>query len=226
MSDQNKNTILKWIKQLFSKGNEDDQSNKRLSPQYVLILLSIGVLLMVFGNFFRTTPSGNESEAVISAFNESNQEDAPAFGGKNDGEPTTITEYEDRYENQLREALQDVSGISDVTIVVNVDATEEKVLQKNIITQSQTTDETDREGGKREVKDKSLEEQTVVVRKGDQESPIVVKTEKPEVTGVLVVAAGAENIQVKKWIVEAVTRSLDVPPHRVSVLPKKTKGDE
>lgn len=61
----------------------------------------------------------------------------------------------------------------------------------------------------------------VIVRSGDQEKPVVVKTEKPKIRGILVVAKGADNIEVKKWIIEAVTRSLDVPSHRVAVLPKK-----
>ena len=54
-----------------------------------------------------------------------------------------------------------------------------------------------------------------------KEGPIISETKKPSVRGVLVVAKGAENIQIKKWIIEAVTRSLDVPSHRVSVMPKK-----
>jgi stage III sporulation protein AG len=37
----------------------------------------------------------------------------------------------------------------------------------------------------------------------------------------LVVAKGADNLQIKKWIVEAVTRVLNVPSYRVAVLPKK-----
>ena len=50
---------------------------------------------------------------------------------------------------------------------------------------------------------------------------LFLQTKKPEIRGVLVVAKGAENIQVKKWIIEAVTRALDVPSHRVAVMPKK-----
>ena len=91
--------------------------------------------------------------------------------------------------------------------------------------QTQLTDETDREGGKRKVEDQSTDEQLVIIQNGEKEVPIVVETKKPAIRGVLVVAKGADNIQVKKWIVEAVTRSLDVPSHRVSVLPKKTKGE-
>ena len=33
--------------------------------------------------------------------------------------------------NQLKEALDAIVGVSDVTVVVNVDSTEKKVLEKN-----------------------------------------------------------------------------------------------
>ena len=93
--------------------------------------------------------------------------------------------------------------------------------ERNKVTQEQTTEETDREGGKRTVTDSSRDEQIVIVRNGEKEVPIVQMTEKPEVRGVLVVAKGADNITVKKWIIEAVTRVLDIPSHKVAVMPKK-----
>ncbi len=64
------------------------------------------------------------------------------------------------------------------------------------------------------------DEQLVIIRNGDKEVPIVIETKKPEIRGVVVVAQGAENIEVKKWIIEAVTRALGVPSHRVAVMPK------
>ncbi len=65
---------------------------------------------------------------------------------------------------------------------------------------SQTTGETDKTGGKREVEDESLDEKTVIIREGDKETPVVLRTEKPKVRGVLVVAKGVDNIQVKAMV--------------------------
>jgi stage III sporulation protein AG len=112
-------------------------------------------------------------------------------------------------------------GVDDVMVMVNIDSTDKKVLEKNTVTKSQTTEEKDNEGGERKVQDTSTDEQLVIIREGEKEVPIVVEYQKPAIRGVLVVAKGAENIQVKKWIIEAVTRALDVPSHRVSVMPKK-----
>ena len=45
-------------------------------------------------------------------------------------------------------------------------------------------------------------------RWGKGSHQLFLKQRKPEIKGVLVVAGGAENMQVKKWIIEAVTRAL------------------
>ncbi|KHF31104.1 hypothetical protein LR68_00052 [Anoxybacillus sp. BCO1] len=95
------------------------------------------------------------------------------------------------------------------------------VLEKNVTVQKKRTMEEDKEGGKRQIEDESTDEKIVIVRKGDGETPLVLQTKKPDIRGVLVVAKGADQVQVKKWIVEAVTRTLNVPSHRVAVLPKK-----
>jgi stage III sporulation protein AG len=147
--------------------------------------------------------------------------DVPTFGQKGSDNKSIIDKYEKEYEQQLKEALESVAGVKDVTIEINLDSSEEKILDKNTVKRSQSTDETDKEGGKRKVEDESSDEKTVTVRQGDKEAPIVLREDKPKVRGVLVVAKGVDNLQVKQMVIEAVTRMLEVPSHRVSVLPKK-----
>ncbi|EIJ78820.1 stage III sporulation protein AG [Bacillus methanolicus PB1] len=214
---------LTWLKNLFLK---EGQSEKKPGKyHYLLLVILFGAAIMLISNLLY---SGNASTSDMQVFNnkETNEtEDVPAFGQKKSEEKSLMQHYEEAYETQLKEALEGILGVDDVTVVVNVDATEKQVLEKNFVTQSQTTTETDREGGTRKVEDASKDEQLVIIRNGEKEIPIVVETKKPEIRGVLVVAKGADNIQIKKWIIEAVTRVLDVPSHRVAVMPKKTKGD-
>ncbi|WP_174734174.1 stage III sporulation protein AG [Mesobacillus harenae] len=213
---------ITWLKNKFTNESPDGKKNGKY--QYFLIVILFGVAIMFISNMFgQDERPDNELPVFDSA--SSQDEEVPAFGQKKSTENNMISDYEDAYEAQLKEALEGIVGVNDVTIVVNVDATEKRVLEKNTSTQTQSTDEIDREGGKRKVDDSSKDEQLVIVRNGEKEVPIVLETKKPAIRGVLVVAKGADNIQVKKWIIEAVTRSLDVPSHKVSVLPKKTKGD-
>jgi len=207
-----------WLKKVLKiEGNSEKKPGKY---QYMIVVLCIGAAFMLVGNIvFKKNPSS--ADIPVTASDKVDAEDVPAFGLNKSSGNKAVSEYEEKYENQLKKALQQMLGVNDVTVVVNIDSTDKKVLEKNRVSKSQTTEETDREGGERKVQDASTDEQLVIIRDGEKEVPIVVETKKPEIRGVLVVAKGAENIQVKKWIVEAVTRALDVPSHRVAVMPKK-----
>jgi stage III sporulation protein AG len=207
------------FKHLFAKSNEETTKKKVTPFSYVIVILLLGIAFMLVGNLFGGNKQTNTETMPVYQNNEPNAQSV--FGQKRNTKAKTIAEYEERYEEQLKNALEAMAGVEDVTVIVNVDATEMKVLEKNRTTQQKTTDETDREGGKRKVEDHSTNEEVVIIRQGEEETPIVLTTKKPEIRGVLVVAKGADNIQIKKWIVEAVTRVLHVPSHRVAVMPKK-----
>ncbi len=213
------------IKQWLSKDSEHrpTEKKKNMKLQYFLILLLFGVAFMLISDLW----SSNEDQtlqvaSVESSENQSNQdEDVPTFGSNKSDINEGMRVYENQYENQLKEALDQIVGVSEVTVVVNVESTEAKIFEKNHSTQKQTTNETDTEGGKRKIEDQTTDEQIVITQDGEKEVPVISQTNKPKVSGVLVVAKGADNIQIKKWIIEAVTRALDVPSHRVAVMPKK-----
>ncbi|PLS01705.1 stage III sporulation protein AG [Neobacillus cucumis] len=214
----NKPGPLSWLKKLIKP--EDKGEKKPGKYQYMLLVLCIGAAFMLVGNIVFKDHTGSQAQPA-STNNKVASEDVPTFGIKKSSENKVIAEYEEKYENQMKKALEEMLGVDDVTVVVTIDSTDKKVLEKNKVTKSQTTDETDREGGQRKVVDSSTDEQLVIVRNGEKEVPIVVETKKPDIRGVLVVAKGADNIEVKKWIKEAVTRALGVPSHRVAVMPKK-----
>lgn len=219
--DENKDK--QWLKKLFAKKG-DGKKKKATTLHYFAMVLCVGVSLMILGSFF----SSSEEERVQPVFKSENNEesaDTPAFGQGRSAEPYSMEDYEIRYENQLKEAIDEIIGVSDATVMINLAETENRVYEKNVSTKRQQTDETDREGGTRKVDDATRDEQVVVLRSGDKEEPLLIRKEKPQIRGVLVVAEGVENIQVKSMVVEAVSRVLDVPAHRVSVLPKKSKEE-
>ncbi|VEF47834.1 mutants block sporulation after engulfment [Bacillus freudenreichii] len=219
-----KNGPLDWLKNLWSEGNKADPSRKKNNKlYYVLILVLVGAALMIISDLWKTGEEKNATTALKEM--EAGTDEAEAFGRKKDLNEDGMKALENQYENQLKEALEQIVGVHDVTVVVNVEATAKTVLEKNLTLKNQTTVEEDKEGGTRKIEDQSTEDQLVLIKEGDKEVPIVLETRKPEVKGVLVVAGGAENIQIKKWIVESVTRGLDVPSHKVAVMPKKSKGD-
>ncbi|MEH7251563.1 stage III sporulation protein AG [Neobacillus niacini] len=215
---ENNKGPFSWLKNMVSKGENTDK--KAGKYQYMILVLCIGAAFMIVGNvLFSDKSTPIESQAVNSS--QGKTEEVETFGLKKDSNNKTIASYEESFEKELTKALEEMLGVDNVTVVVNIDSTDKKVLEKNTVTKSQTTEEKDNEGGERKVQETSTDQQVVIIRDGEKEVPIIVGEVKPDIRGVLVVAKGAENIQVKKWIIEAVTRSLGVPSHRVAVMPKK-----
>ncbi|MDQ0231927.1 stage III sporulation protein AG [Metabacillus malikii] len=220
MSNKDKDSLLHKLKSLLGQSSDSKKPSKY---QYFLVVFVLGVAIMIVSNLFTTNESTKE---VLPVSTTENDDSAEVFKQTQTNSNTSISDYEEEYENQLKEVLETISGVGDVSVVVNVDSTGQKVVEKNNVTQSQLTKETDRDGGKREVEDQSHDEQVVVIQDGEKEAPIVIQTKKPEIRGVLIVAAGADNIHIKKTIIDSVTRALGVPSHRVAVASKKMKEDE
>lgn len=185
----------------------------------MLILALVGLMLLLVGKVF--SPSDEEPPQQLAQQLESESEEtAKPVRSEENATTSNIAELEDSYKKDLESMLNNIKGVSEAEVMVNLESTNIKVYEKNLIYGQQTTDESDKNGGTRKVQDSTEEAQTVLVRQGEGEVPLLIQTKKPEVRGVFVVAKGADHASVKKWIVESTSRVLDVPTHRVSVMPK------
>lgn len=208
--------MKKLFEKLFQPGEGKDGRKTGNKAGYVIILGLIGLALILLSNIFSYGKEENPEQMHIQPTEKSETSEETSMTNMND-----VAELEKSYKQQLEDMLNKIQGVSEAEVMVNLASTNVHIYEKNLITGSQSTEESDRNGGTRTVQDSTEETQVVFVRQGDREVPITVKTERPEVSGVFVVAKGADHATVKKWIVEAISRVLDVPTHRVSVLPKK-----
>ncbi|MBM7650437.1 stage III sporulation protein AG [Bacillus ectoiniformans] len=215
MSDRKKK--LDWLQSWFpsKKNNEGGASNK---TKWLVIAAAFGIMFMLISDVME------KNEPLDSEFSEA-ADNVETFGLQKKPEAKPEKDYESMYEQELKSALEEMAGVSNVTVVVNIEASEKKVFERNVTVKSQQTGETDQKGGERTIADQTKEEELVIVKGGNGDAPVVQEVKKPKIRGVLVVAEGVENVRVKRWVIEAVTRGLDVPSHRVAVMPKKSKGD-
>jgi stage III sporulation protein AG len=208
---------LSWLKNLL---NADGRSDKKTSKYRLMFLvLCIGAACMLAGNIlFKTNSSVNA--VLTSNSKSSNSNDVSALGLNKSSVNHSILDEEKQYEDELKSSIEDMLGVTEVRVLVELDSSDQQILETNKSSQTQTTEESDKSGGHRTIQSTSTNEQAVI-NSGNNQRPIVVQTKKPIIRGVLVVAKGAENIEVKKSIVDAVTRALDVPSFRVAVEPRK-----
>lgn len=185
---------------------------------YLIIIALIGLLLLILAK-----PFSNEPDEAVPKFDLNQSNDKPVSKETTTDEGilvSSVEELEDNYEKELQELLNKIKGVSEAEVMINLDSTNVKVYERNLIIGQQTTDESDKNGGIRKVEDSTEETQVVLVRQGEKDVPLLVQTKKPIVRGVFIVADGVDHATVKMWVLEATARVLDVPPHRVSVMPK------
>jgi len=209
--------MKKWLQHLF-KREPGQKLSKRV--RYTISIGLLGVGLLIIANLFSSSPDSS-LELDKGPSNAISEEEQTVMSESARGKPKEVQELEDSYEEELVNMLDKIQGISQVEVMVNLDSTNMQVYEKNLVSGKQTTDETDTNGGARVIEDNTEETQTVLVRQGDQEVPLLVHTKKPRVRGVFIIAKGAEKAEARKWVIESVSRVLDVPSHRVSVIPKK-----
>lgn len=137
--------FFRWLQSFIKPSTEKQESEKKLSKyHYAVVILILGVGFMLVSNIFSNSSSAPDELAV---FNQQNNENEPAFSQKDKEMSDILEDIENHYQTRLKEVLQTAVGIDEVEIMINLDATETKIYEKNTTTQTQTTDETDREGG-------------------------------------------------------------------------------
>jgi stage III sporulation protein AG len=196
-----------------------DENGKPSFLSYVILLGLIGLLIIIISNALQKDQPKNQLQN-LSFTTELKQKETGTNTVSEDEKLAVIEELERKYEEELKGMLEKLQGVSEVDIMVNLDATSLKIYEKNTIDSQQTTNETDQNGGERRIEEFSEERQTVLIRNGNVESPLLVQIKKPDVAGVMVVAKGLESIERQKMVIEAVSRVLDVPTHRVTANPK------
>lgn len=209
---------LTWLEQGIGGG---PNGFKRVQTFRWLMLVGLtGVAFMIL-NSFVTVEKMQPDDERVSPFSEHNSS-LEVIGSHEDQKTSQFRTYESSYENQLKEIIQNIVGvIGEVDVMVTIESTEELVVYRDEDRTHQTTHETDKEQATRQITEISETGKIVLLEVSGDQQPIVIKTIKPKIRGVVVVAAGVENLQVKQLILDTVSKGLEVPVHRISVVPRK-----
>lgn len=192
---------------------------KTINPKLMIILL-VGIALMLISNFYSNkNPSVETFATQKNNTKKSEQVSSDVITTSDDKSiDASKSALERSYEKELQQALEQMSGVSNVTVIVKLSSSERVVYEKNNSMTKKQTEETDKNNGKRNIDETSNENKVVVIKDGTKDIPLVIEKDMPEVIGVLIVAKGVERVSIKSKVIEAVTRVLSVPSHKVAVM--------
>ena len=175
----------------------------------LLMVIAIGILVMSFSDFGFNTQD-NEIHTFDSSSNEVDQNSS-----------TSLTEIEKHMEARLTNILSQIEGVGQVAINIFLESSMEYEYAVNINNDQTVVSEQAQDGSTRTTNDTREEAQVVMKSLSQgQNEPVVIKEMRPEVAGVMVVAEGANDILIREKISQGVQTVLNIPAHRVTVLPK------
>lgn len=187
-------------------------SIKEIGPARLVMLLMAGILLLIlsFPNMLSTKNSTKDSERK----NVSERNSNLSAKAEEDGDGYTA-----QLEERLKKVLSKVEGIGNVEVMITLKSSKEKVILKDNPYTEESMKEVDGEGGNRDSSSIKKEDTTVLVDSGNGESlPYIIQELEPVVEGIVVIAEGGDNLDIKKEIMEAAQVLFNVPAHKVKVM--------
>ena len=127
---------------------------------------------------------------------------------------TTSNNYETDMENKVEKLLENINGISKVSVVISFKSGSEKILQRR----SRIGDATIQKNENRDNINASSKKSTVIFSGNNGEEPYIVKELYPKVEGIAITAKGISDEKKKGQIINMLSALFDVPIHKISVL--------
>lgn len=168
---------------------------------YILLTALLGIFLVVWSNTNLTTTQRSVEMPI-----------------KEREEEISIWSLEER----LASNLSQMAGVGEVRVQIYYSSSSRYVFGKDERVQEKMTLEEDSQGGNKQSREEGRDYSVVVMRDGSGGEVALIKEEfKPMITGVLIVAQGAGEVQIKNQIIRSVSTLLDLPLHRIEVVSGK-----
>ncbi len=184
---------MKFFKELFRN------KEKKTVLNFITMLL-IGVVLIITSNTF-LKKNNREEEKVSSEI-----------------EITKIeSDFTSKLEKKLKNALASVEGVGEAEVVITLENEGEIVVaEDNSIDKSEISEG---DGGEKRKTNNIKEENKKILLESNK--PLILKQIQPKIKGVLIIARGGGNPEVKSSIIKAIQALLNIESHKIEVLKMK-----
>jgi stage III sporulation protein AG len=204
--------IAEHIKSILKSGDEKNKSHSSKKSDKLLgnliLMILVAVVIVLASSFFKT------SSSTSIAFEEAEKNNI-----RKEDNFSELNNYESQLENKLKNTLEGIEGVGKVQLMIYFESSEESIPALNINDSKSLTEENDTSGGKRNTTQENNGRTVVMSNNGNANEPLIVKKYKPTITGVCVVAEGANERVTQLRIRQAVINLFNLPENKVNVYP-------
>lgn len=180
------------------------RGNKK-NIQDLTSLLIIGLIIVLTFNFFM--PPTSTSPGYIEV--KQNKEEVK----------TAAVGYEEKMKQELTDVLTQIDGAGKVKVMLYFESGTEAIPAYSQSVSSKVTEENDGNGGKRVTNENNNSNTIVTTSENNGSKPFILKELKPRISGVIVIAEGASNPDVKYKLYEAVKTVFNLQQYKINIYP-------
>lgn len=192
-------------------GNSEEQGNNKRKIENLVFLVIILIITVVIINYVWSGDKSSNKKVTNSA--------GKQLATTNNNQTLTSNQNSnsDSLEEKLEDILSKIEGVGNVKVFINYSESSETVAMYNENSKTSTTEETDKSGGTRKVEQTDLQKEVIYQEQNGTKTPIVQKTVEPKIEGAIITAKGADNINVKTSIIQAVEAATGLATHKIQV---------
>lgn len=202
--DKINNFKLKFFKK--TEGN-----NKKNIENLIVFLVLLIITIIAINAIW-----GDKKEEVKQNYNTSSYKQLAEISDNSiSSNNQQLAEY--NLEQRLKDILSKIAGVGKVEVLVTYSETSQVVAMYNETYTSSNTEETDTNGGTRKIEETDTNKEIIFDDKDGEKSPITEKIVMPKIEGAIITAEGAENVNVKTNIIQAVSAATGLSTYRIQV---------
>lgn len=203
--DKLKNSLEKIINKSPNEEGNDKKKIENLVFFVVILIITIMVINIIWNGKKETTKQENNSYSKELAVQELKD--------------NTITSdiSTESLENKLEQILSKIQGVGEVRVCINYSETSEVVAMYNENSKTSNTEENDTSGGTRKIQENDSQKEIVYKEENGKKVPITQKIIKPKIEGAIIIAKGANSMDTKTNIIQAVEAVTGLATHKIQV---------
>lgn len=168
---------------------------KFLKPKVLIMIGIIGILLVIFSDFM---PENKEKP-------------------KENNFTISEEEYANSLEEKIKKITENITGAKNAKVIVTLESGIKYIYATK--SEENTSENTDKE--KENKAEEKSEDYVTYKTENGAESPVLIKTQMPEIRGVAIVCDGGDNEILREKIENAVIAALNITSKRVYICGRK-----
>ena len=201
------------LKNLINKKDEENQGNNKKKIENLVFFIIILIITIVIINIILNGDKKNTNQEE----NSTQKKLAESSFSQNVIEENSTSNEKKELKENLEIILSKIQGVGEVNVFINYSESSEVVAMYNENSKVSTTEENDTSGGTRKIQETDTRKDIIYKEENGEKVPITKKVIEPKVEGAIITAKGANNVETKTNIIQAVEAVTGLPTHKIQV---------